>query len=65
MKRAELWLTYAWNDSFGAYLAIASTLHPSRGDREADVVASCIQRCEEDVLEWFETVKLSRSPQSS
>lgn len=39
MKSPELWLSYAFNPSFGRYIAIASSKHPDLGDDEIDVLA--------------------------
>jgi len=57
MKRADLWLSYAWNDSLGGFLAIASTKHPSLGDSEVDVVAASLQRTESDCIDWFDNLR--------
>lgn len=54
MKRAELWLSYAFNSSLGAYVAIASTKHPSLGDKEVDVVGHSFQVSEQGCIEWFD-----------
>lgn len=57
MKRADLWLSYAWNESFGAYLAIASTKHPDLGDTEVDVVAHSVQASKQGCFDWFDSLR--------
>lgn len=61
MKRPELWLSYAYNESLGCYVAIASTKHPALGDNEVDVVAHSFEETEQRCLDWFEALKKERS----
>lgn len=61
MKRPELWLSYAFNDGLGAYIAIASTKHPALGDTDVDVVAHSFELTEEGCRRWFEQLCKTRT----
>ena len=63
MKRAELWLSYAFNESMGCYVAVASTKHPCLGDKEVDVVGHSFQESEAGCVKWFEDFRSRRHPQ--
>lgn len=54
MKRPKFWLSYAYNEGLGAYIAIASTKHPSLGDDDVDVVASSFEPTEQACIDWFD-----------
>lgn len=60
MRRPDLWLSYAFNPSFGCYIAVASTKHPALGDTDVDVVAHSFEESEEDCRRWFDHLCKSR-----
>lgn len=61
MKRPELWLSYAYNPSFGCFVAIASSKHPDLGDDEVDVIAHSFEKDEARCKAWFDALKKSWS----
>ena len=57
MRAPQYWLSYAYNEGLGAYIAIASTRHPVLGDDETDVAGTAFCQTEDECKAWFEEFK--------